>query len=78
MSYMEAMIKYRILLVANVNDLWFPINFQHKQSKKKGAKSSGPEPPPSSNLNVLEEELMSKINANVKLNEMVRFHTGEC
>ena len=48
------------------------IFFQHKQSKKKGTKSFGPDPAPVSNINVLEEELMSKINANVKLNEMVR------
>ena len=49
-------------------------HFQHRQSKKKLSKGSAGDPPPASNLNVLEEELMSKINANVKLNEMVGSH----
>ncbi|KAF0286903.1 Protein phosphatase 1 regulatory subunit 21 [Amphibalanus amphitrite] len=44
---------------------------QHKQSKKKVTKGSTGDAPPPSNLNVLEEELMSKINANEKLNEML-------
>ncbi|XP_043228789.1 protein phosphatase 1 regulatory subunit 21-like [Amphibalanus amphitrite] len=44
---------------------------QHKQSKKKVTKGSTGDVPPPSNLNVLEEELMSKINANEKLNEML-------